>query len=194
MGETHLDRLSVSSLQDRYSLVRSAVYTRLKQLSIEPEREGKKSYVDGAQLALLDEFDGHIKRGGSIADFKPASGQLVKSSGQMVESSGQLVKSSGQLVKSSGQMIESSGQSREESFMLLLEQMAERLRPVNPLSSLEALEQAAEKGWLLSTSQLAPLVKLTRKSLIGKKRLERFGFTITKASRNGAESAWRISK
>src|SRR6476469_7458862 len=187
MGETHLDRLSVSSLQDRYSLVRSAVYTRLKQLSIEPEREGKKSYVDGAQLALLDEFDGHIKRGGSIADFKPASGQLVKSSGQMVESSGQLV-------KSSGQMIESSGQSREESFMLLLEQMAERLRPVNPLSSLEALEQAAEKGWLLSTSQLAPLVKLTRKSLIGKKRLERFGFTITKAGRNGAESAWRISK
>jgi hypothetical protein len=182
MTETQLDRFPVSELPARYSLARSATYTRLKQLDIEPEKEGKKSYVNAGQLAELDRFDDHIKTGGSITDFQTSSGQ-----------SGQLAKLQEPL--SSGQLAESSGQSGQELFMLIFERLADRLSPVaNPLSNLEALEQAAEKGWLLSTSQLAPLVGLNRKTLSSRRQFDRYGFTIIKAGRNGTESAWKISK
>jgi len=53
------------------------------------------------------------------------------------------------------------------------------------------LERVAEKGWLLSTSQLAPLLGL--RSLSGKV-FERYGFSFTRVGRNGAESAWRVGK
>lgn len=189
MVEVQIDRFPVSQLPARYDLARSATYTRLKQLYIEPEKEGKKSYVDAEQLALLDNFDDHIKKGGSIADFKPSSGQVIQSSGQP----GQLAKT--QSVESSGQVIESSGQSGQEMFVLMFERLADRLVPVaDPLSNLEALERAAEKEWLLSTSQLAPLIGLKSDSFIRKKQFERYGFKIAKAGRNGTESAWKISK
>ena len=61
----------------------------------------------------------------------------------------------------------------------------------DPLANLELLERVAEKGWLLSTSQLAPLLGL--RSLSGK-ALERYGFTFTRVGRNGAESAWQVEK
>ncbi|MBE9037190.1 hypothetical protein [aff. Roholtiella sp. LEGE 12411] len=38
-----VDRVPLSQLPSRYSIARSALYTRLKDLQIEPIREGKKA-------------------------------------------------------------------------------------------------------------------------------------------------------
>ena len=61
----------------------------------------------------------------------------------------------------------------------------------DPLANLELLDRVAEKGWLLSTSQLAPLLGL--KSL-HRAEFCRYGFRFTRVGRNGAESAWRVGK
>ncbi len=65
------------------------------------------------------------------------------------------------------------------------------LKPIDPLANLELLEKACSYKWLLSTSQLAPLLGV--KSLTGKE-IHRYGFTFTRVGRNGAESAWAIAK
>jgi hypothetical protein len=40
-----IDRVPVSQLPSRYGIARSALYTRLKDLKIEPEKQGKKAFV-----------------------------------------------------------------------------------------------------------------------------------------------------
>ena len=44
-----LDRVPISQLPSRYGIARSNLYTRLKDLGIEPEKEGKRAYVNASQ-------------------------------------------------------------------------------------------------------------------------------------------------
>ena len=66
--------------------------------------------------------------------------------------------------------------------------------PANPLAELEALEKAYEKKWILSTSQLASLLKLNPKTLIRYQSFERYGFTFTRRGQVGAEIGWKVGK
>ena len=40
-----IDRVPLTQLPSRYGIARSALYTRLKDLKIEPAKEGKRAYV-----------------------------------------------------------------------------------------------------------------------------------------------------
>jgi hypothetical protein len=62
-------RVPISQLPSRYDIARSAIYTRLKDLRIEPSKEGKKAYVNAEQLQLLDELHEHINKGGTTGEF-----------------------------------------------------------------------------------------------------------------------------
>ena len=64
-----IDRVPLSQLPSRYSIARSALYTRLKDLQIEPSKEGRKAYVSAAQLQLLDDLHEHINKGGTTGEF-----------------------------------------------------------------------------------------------------------------------------
>jgi hypothetical protein len=64
-----IDRVPVSQLPSRYSIARSALYTRLKDLKIEPEKQGKKAFVNAAQLQQLDALHEHIQKGGTTGEF-----------------------------------------------------------------------------------------------------------------------------
>ena len=186
MTETQLDSFPVSQLQDRYGIVRSAVYARLEGLKIKPEKQGNRSFVNADQLTLLDELNDHIKAGGTLPSFL-SSGHAMESSGQ----SGHIVLDNQDT--SSGHAIESSGQSGQ-ALITLLESMTNKLNQPEPLANLKALQEACDKGWLLSTSQLAPLVGISRKELASRAKWERFGFTFSKSGKNGAEIAWKVSK
>jgi len=178
MTEALLDSLPVASLPDRYSISRSVLYDRIKALNVEPEKRGNKSYVNAHQLELLDSLHAFLNSGGSTADFLASTGLSAEQSDEDgLQSGGQLV------------AMEQVG-----AIAILVEAIAQRLPPFpppDPLTNLEALERAAQNGWLLSTSQLAPLLRL--KTLSGKE-LQRYGFTFTRVGKNGAESAWSVSK
>ena len=69
MTETSLDLIPVSQLPSRYSINRSVVYTRLKELKIKPQKIGKQSYINATELDLLDKLDKHLKNGGRTSEF-----------------------------------------------------------------------------------------------------------------------------
>ena len=69
MTDTSLDLIPVSQLPSRYSINRSVVYTRLKELKIKPQKIGKQSYINATELDLLDRLDKHLKNGGITSEF-----------------------------------------------------------------------------------------------------------------------------
>ncbi len=68
--------------------------------------------------------------------------------------------------------------------------------PRHPLASLRGLEEAYRNTWLLSTSELAQLLKLSPKTVRSKgEQFEDAGFVFTRAkTRKREEVAWKISK
>ncbi|MEP0913080.1 hypothetical protein NDI45_19395 [Leptolyngbya sp. GB1-A1] len=180
MTKTTVDELPVSQLPDRYGISRSVLYTRINALKIKPEQRGNKSYVSREQLDLLDRLHNHIQQGGSTAEFLASAGLSDEQTGQTV---GQSDEQTGQLALSDS-----------APLLLIIDALAEKLasqQMSDPLANLRAIEEAACRGWLLSSSQLASLLGL--RSLSGKS-FDRYGFSFTRAGRNGAEIAWRITK
>ena len=180
-----IDRFPVSELPSRYNIKRTALYERLKALDIKPIKQGNKSYIDGDQLQKLDELNAHVQRGGGITDLLPSPEQP---DGEQNEQTGQLAQIS-----------------QPGALVALVEVLTSQLVPAivsklspppAPLAHLEALERAYEKQWLLSTSELAQLLKLSPQTIrrYGDSFSEA-GFTFTRAgTRTRQETAWKVSK
>jgi hypothetical protein len=181
MTETTLDSLPVASLQQRYGISRSVLYERINALQISSEKRGNKAYVNAEQIELLDNLHAFLQNGGSTADFLASAGlsTLLSGDDQLATQSALLdAKALAALVVAIAQQITPSP-------------VASPVAITFPLANLEALERATTNGWLLSTSQLAPLLGL--KTLTGK-ALTRYGFTCQRVGKNGTESAWSVSK
>ena len=179
-----LDSLTIKDLESRYGVARSNVYNRINGLKekgypLEPEKRGAKSIFNADQVQAMDALDSHIKAGNEIATF-PSNGHT------------DLLRVSQDTWKPSHRTQDITRGDESKMVGVLLGALAS-LQPnePDPLANLELLDRVAEKGWLLSTSQLAPL--LGRKSLHGSEFC-RYGFVFTRVGRNGAESAWRIEK
>lgn len=76
-----------SELQHRYRIARSAVYNRLEQLGITPQRVGRKSFLSAAQLQLMDELHHFIQQGGDGAEFARSKGIKPKAKAMGQEAS-----------------------------------------------------------------------------------------------------------
>ncbi|MFQ3618449.1 MAG: hypothetical protein SNJ57_16505 [Cyanobacteriota bacterium] len=184
MNGGEIDRIPVNQLMQRYDLVKSAVYKRLNDLGIVPQKVGNKSYVNAEQLRLLDELHQFIKSGGTMPEFLESRGiQPAQDS--------------------------SSGDSSELSTIqpdvidlvsAIAAQFANRLQPAppepDPLAYYQKLEDAARNGWLLRTSEIADLLDLSISEMqYYGDRFSEAGFTFTKLGyRSGGETAWKVSK
>jgi len=195
---TKLDRIPVAQLPDKYGIVKSVLYDRINRLGIKPTKIGNKSYVSGEQLELLDQLDAHMKAGGSMADF---ADQYASQSGGQSENFDSGIESTSQ---SDGQLTVAGLTASQ--FGQLIEGLVTRLIPAivrqlpllasDPVAHLRALEEAYKNGWLLSTRELATLLKLSPSTVCryGSK-FEDAGFVFTRAGqRKGGEVAWSIGK
>jgi hypothetical protein len=174
-----IDRVPVSQLPSRYSIARSALYTRLKDLKIEPEKQGKKAFVNANQLQQLDALHEHMQKGGTTGEFLKQQDSPGQSSPIMQDSPGQITTSP------------------TAALVTVVEAIVKRLMPApSPLSYLRELEEAYSQGWLLSTSELADLLGLTPGTITDYgEEFSDAGFTFTRAGkRKGGEIAWRIGK
>jgi hypothetical protein len=183
-----IDLVPVSQLPSRYGIARSALYTRLKDLKLEPEKQGKKAFVDASQLERLDALHSHIQKGGTTGAFLKQSespGQLARQ-----DSPGQ----SSAIVQDSPGQIDTSPTA---ALVTVIEAIVKRLMPApSRLSYLRELEEACSQGWLLSTSELADLLGLTSGTITDYgEEFSDAGFTFTRAGkRKGGEIAWRVGK
>ena len=183
-----VDRVPVSQLPSRYGIARSALYTRLKDLKIEPHKQGKKAFVDADQLEQLDALHSHIQNGGTTGEFLKQS----DSSGLLAthDSPGQ----SRAIVQDSPGQITASPTA---ALVTVVEAIVKRLIPApSRLSYLRELEEAYSQGWLLSTSELADLLGLTSGTITDYgQEFNDAGFTFTRAGkRKGGEISWRVGK
>ena len=171
------EEFPVKDLHERYDIGRTWFYeTYLPAMEKtelgRPLKRGNKSFVTPEQLKFLDALDIAAKdnRLDEFLNNQAASGQSSKQIGQLA----------------------TSAQSDSMTALLTLTSaILQTQRQTAPLAHIEALQKACDQGWLISSSELAPLLKLTR--LTGQTN-ERYGFVCTRSGRNGAESAWKIEK
>lgn len=201
---TEIDSLTIKDFESRYNVTRSNIYNRISGLKekgyrMEPEKQGGKSVFNADQIAVMDALDLSLKDGNSIADFPAANGKsdlsYVSQDKPELSRRTQDSKNDGSSIMLFAGMIDAiamkvadliSGRPAQPIEVKLPE-----LPPPDPLSNLRSIQEACDRGWLLSTSQVAALLGV--KSLSGKMG-QRFGFTFTRVGKNGAESAWQVSK
>jgi hypothetical protein len=174
-----IDRVPVSQLPSRYGIARSALYTRLKDLKIEPEKQGKKAFVNANQLQHLDALHEHIQKGGTTGEFLKQSESPGQSRAIAQDSPGQITASP------------------TAALATVVEAIVKRLIPApSRLSYLRELEEAYSLRWLLSTSELADLLGLTPGTITDYgEEFSDAGFTFTRAGkRKGGEIAWSVGK
>ena len=206
MSDSQIDRLPITQLLSRYSISKPALYSRINALEIQTTRVGRKSYVSAPQLQRLDQLDQYLSEGGTIAEFVKQHGK--QSTEQLSEQlSEQSPKDSEQLAPASQPGWVTVLPAVVEGFVpALADAISTRLTPImegitaklapplSPLAELEALERAYEKRWILSTSQLASVLKLSPKTLVSSQSFERHGFIFTRAGKVGAEIGWKVGK
>jgi hypothetical protein len=178
----------VAQLRDRYGIGKQAEINRRKHLGIRPTKVEGTYYITQHQLDLLDRLDNFLtETGGKMADFDPE--EAVDS----LESTGGLARPDTVDVTSTeyqeATIIES--EETKTEWGPLIELLAEKLSPArSPLQNWRELEEASEKGWLLTSKQVHELVGAKPYG----SKWERGAFIFTKAGKIGRETAWEVEK
>jgi hypothetical protein len=170
-----IENYPVSDLPLRFLIGKQALYNRLDALDLKPTKVGKRAFVNGEQLKLLDELHAHILEGKTMAEFKSATSQLDK------------------VDKSSGLTTE-----HPETLTNLIEVISkaiERTTPQrSPLWYMNELEQAVNKNWWLTTSEIQRLIGVKPVTQKGTQAYPRGCFLFTKAGKLGRQTVWKIDK
>ena len=62
----------INELQDRYGITRKPLYSRIKSLELELEKNtDNKAFANDEQVKLLDQLHDHLKAGGKLKSFVP---------------------------------------------------------------------------------------------------------------------------
>ena len=210
-SDTQIDRIALSGLQSRYGIGRTAVYTRIQALQIEPLRKGNKAFVTSEQLKLLDELHEYLKLGNSMSealekmgcqttqefDTEKINTKSPLSSKLFSEQSSEhnLAKGESSALAASLAALMQEVTRTQEQMLAQQRQMADLHRSTtDPLAPQRALEEAYQHGWQLSTSQLAQILGLSPKNLERYQAFEQFGFTFIKCSRQSQQTTWTVTK
>lgn len=210
-SDSQIDRIALSGLQSRYGIGRTAVYTRIQALQIEPLRKGNKAFVTSEQLKLLDELHEYLELGNSISEALEKMGRQTtqeldtekintksplssKLYSQQYSEQFLAKGESSALATSLAALIQKVTQTQEQMLAQQC-QMAELFRSTaDPLAPQRALEEAYQHGWQLSTSQLAQILGLSPKNLGRYQAFEQFGFTFIKCERQSQQTTWTVTK
>ena len=186
MNTGEIDRFPVGQLQSRYALARSAVYKRMEQLGIAPEKIGQRAYINAQQLRLMDELHAFINPGGNAAEFVEARGLRPRQGNQGNGQAG------------GGSALATNPGDIGGLISAIVSEVVGRIgfgQP-DPLKYFETLENAATNGWLFSTSELAGLMDMSPRELEGYgDRFAEAGFVFSRSGRRkNGEIAWRVTK
>ncbi len=188
-----VDLIPLSQLPSRYDIARSNLYNRLKDLKIEPTKQGRKAFVTEKELKLLDELHAHLTEGGVTSDFikqqDNQSHQLVTADNSEIEPSHSV---------SVQNQSEPTITLQPTALISVVEAVVKRFIPTSTsrLTYLRELEEAYQNGWLLSTSEVANLLGLAQKTITSYgQEFSDAGFVFTRVGmRKRGEIAWAIDK
>ena len=167
-----IDRIPTSELIDRYG--KTKLYTQyFKALQIEPIRDGNNSYISPEQAKLVEGY--HAVRGQGKAAVQAFLDELFAESPSVLERTG---------------TVETVLERSDQSWLAFAEAIADRLSPPpsDPLLPQRQLQEIANRGWIVSSSQLQKILGVRAKEG------ERLGFTLMRSGRVGRSVGWRVEK
>lgn len=172
---SEVDKFPVKDLPSRYDVGRTALYARFTAALVIPEKDGVRSYISGKDLEELDRLDSHIKTGGKLEDFKPASqSSAITQQPAAIEA-----------------VTATTTNQDRENFLELIEAIARHIAATrDPLQHYASLERAIASAWLLSSSEVRSLIGVAPKG----DRYQRGSFVFIRNGKIGAQSAWRVVK
>ena len=188
-----VDLIPLSQLPSRYGIARSNLYNRLKDLKIDPVKQGRKAFVSSSSLQLLDQLHAHIMEGGVTSDFIKQQNNLNH---QIVTGS------NADLSLNSPLSVQNHSEPtitlQPNTLVGVVEAVVKRFIPASNsrLTYLRELESAYQNNWLLSTSEVANLLGLTQKTITSYgQEFSDAGFVFTRVGmRKRGEIAWAIDK
>jgi hypothetical protein len=186
---TTIDRIPTATLIQRYG--KTKLYTQyFKDLGITPIRDGSSSYITPEENDRIEGY--HEARGRGKQAVEIFLAQFGTSENVLERPELGLERSELGFKTQDTPGTYGTPILTDVRLFQFLEVMARHFSAqANPLANLEAIERAYERGWQLSSSQLAPLIGCKK---MPKSPVRRFGFMFERIGRNGAEAAWRISK
>lgn len=168
---SEIDKFPIKDLPNRYSIKRTALYTRFAAANITPEKDGTRSYISKEELAELDRLDSHLKTGGKLEDFQPVNNQS--------------------LVVSQESAVNGTPTTDFNETLQLIEAIARHFQQQrDPLQHYAALERAIASGWLLSSSEVRSLISTKPHG----DRFQRGSFVFIRSGKIGTQAAWRVAK
>jgi hypothetical protein len=186
---TEIDRIPVQELQSRFGIKISALYNRLEKSGIKPIKVGRRSFITAEQLEVLDRLDRFIKDDGTIDDFLSKQ----NSSHHSLEASSDL-----------SSVLPSELSQQQDAIAALVQLIGNGSVPItiqcgsvsDRFAYYRVLDEAAEEGWELMSSEVAELLKLDVEAI--KRFGEEFqqaGFVFSRASaQRRGELCWRVLK
>lgn len=203
MAETELDSFPVELLGDRYQIGHNALYHRLGKLGIKPFKVDRRAYVTQVQLRQLDQLHEHLSQGGTISGFlgRPDEQHTEATSlhgglvpmGEVQVSLAHLVTSVAEAV--AGAVVTSMRSTAGVVADAVVARLSELRKDSDPLEYLRTLEEAHTKGWVLSTSELAYLLRLSPRTITEYgQTFEDSGFLFRRTGKKRGELAWVVDK
>lgn len=190
-----MEKYWIKDLQQRYELkTRQSVYDRLRAVKVEPLKEGNKSFVTEDVIIILDQLQEHLKLGGSIKTFTPTVTATVHAETDSVNS--QLDNST---VNSKIDTVNSQLDTQVEYVQLSLfedlmertvEKVVKKVVPSNPISHWEKLDQAAERGYILSSKEVGDLLGTKPYG----KEWTRGAFKFIRNGKIGNQAGWQVTR
>jgi hypothetical protein len=138
-----MELIDISSLNQRYKINRNAVNDRINVLKIKRTKRGKITPED---LVLMDRYHDHICKGGTISNF-PLSPEVVVPNKVFDAALDAIVNN-----ESIAAAHYATG-----ALYCLAEAIASIKVEYNPIKNMQLLQEAAEKGYILSTKQIHEL-------------------------------------
>lgn len=161
----------------------STFHNRMVKLGIKPERRGRQSFLNQAQIELLDRLDTHLKSGGVFGNFQIEDGSTTP-----MQEGG----ASGKLVASKIGAIAASGSIGNIEIIAALQSLAMKSHDI--LAPQKRLQEAVENDFLLTTEQVSQILGLNNNTIRSwKNETQRLGFVFHK-EHEGASVIWRVSR
>lgn len=216
--DSQLDSFTIKDFEILYGRSRSNINNRIKGLSekgypMQAEKRHGENVYNGEQKVLMDALDQHLKAGDAIASFPDSEVVLQDDMPLSYETQGGQdtlihapqnrpdLSRQGKAGKAASLLQEQTDGRSLALFTGVIDAIASKVLEVSqlqrqpstdPLSALRSLQEACDKGWKLNSSHLKQLLSL--KTLPTGESFQRFGFTLTRSGRNGAQIAWKVSQ
>ncbi len=206
-----MEKYSIKDLQQRYGLkTRQSVYDRLNAVQAQVLKEGNKTYVTEDTVIILDELQEHLKLGGSIKTFTPTVKATVHAETDSVNSqldsptvNSKTDSVNSQLdsptVNSKIDSVNSQLDTQVKYVQLSLfedlmektvEKVVKKVVPSNPISHWEKLDQAVERGYILSSKEVGDLLGTKPHG----KEWTRGAFKFIRKGKIGNQAGWQVTR